>query len=129
MTDEERIQELVARYLAAYAAQDAAGCAALYDEVGVILSPWAPPVHGPARIARTHETWFADGETNKTMEIADLVVSGDIAVCLLHFAADMPGGDRVEGTSLNSLKRQADGGWKFLHTSLNMLGAAEETGG
>lgn len=128
MTDEERIQTLVDRYHAAYAARDATGCAALYDEAGVILSPWEPPIHGPARIARTHENWFAEGETNKTMEIADLVVSGDIAVCVLHFAADLPGGEKAEGTSLNSLTRQPDGEWKFLHTSLNMLDAAGETG-
>jgi uncharacterized protein (TIGR02246 family) len=129
MTDEEQTQRLVDQYLAAYTAHDAAGCAALYDEAGVILSPWEPPVHGPERIARTHETWFAEGETDKTMEISDLVVSGDIAVCLLHFAANMPDGSKAEGTSLNSLKRQPDGGWKLLHTSLNMLDAATSGGG
>lgn len=128
MTDEEQIQAVIDRYLSAYNAHDAEGCAALYDDLAVLLSPWAPPVHGPARIARTHEAWFGDGETGKTMEIMDLVVSGHIAVCVLHFAADMPGGGKAEGTSLNTLRRQEDGGWKFLHTSLNMLDTGEGAG-
>lgn len=134
MTDAERIQALVQGYLSAYTAHDAEGCAALYNEDAVLLSPWEAPVHGPEAIARTHEAWFAEGETNKMFEIADLVVGSDLAVCLLHFRANVPGADgrldTVEGTSLNTLRRQPDGGWRMLHTSLNMLNEpARETGG
>ncbi len=82
-------------------------------------------MHGPAAIAQTHEAWFVERETNKTFEIADLVAGDKIAVCLLHFSADVPDPDgnrrKAEGTSLNTLIRQRDGGWKLLHTSLNML--------
>lgn len=125
MTDAQQIQALVERYLSAYTAQDAAGCADIYDENAVLLSPWTPPAHGPAAIARIHQDWFAEGETNKMLEIADLVVAGDLAICLLHFRSDVPGQDgawhKAEGTSLNSLRRRPAVGWKMLHTSLNML--------
>lgn len=125
MTDDgAQIHDLIARYLAAYEARDAAGCAAVYTEDARVLSPWGPPVKGRAAIATVHEDWFKEGDSNKAMTIRDLEIDGDLAICLVTYRADIPADDgptRVFGASLNALCRQPADGWKISHTSLNDL--------
>lgn len=113
-------QRLIDRYLAAYAAQDADGCAALYTEEAVVLSSFGPPAIGRAEIAAAHRTWFEEGETNKTMTVLRAGIAGDLGHCLVAFSADMPGEtgpERFHGASLNILTRSA-GGWRLSQTGL-----------
>ncbi len=128
--DAGQIRALIARYLDAYEARDAAGCAAAYSDDACILSPWGPPVSGHKAIAAAHRDWFEEGETDKVMEITDLRIDAALAVCLVRYAADIPadqGTTRVFGASLNVLCRQPEGGWKISHTSLTEL-AGEDLG-
>ncbi len=107
--DRDQIHALIAQYLDAYEARDAAGCVALYTEDACILSPWGPPVRGQKAIAGAHLEWFEEGETNKVMQIADLRIDAALAICLVRYAADIPAEDgptRVFGASLNALCRQ-----------------------
>lgn len=122
MDDQAAIRDVIARYLAAYESRDAAGCAAVYASDSIMLSPWSPPLHGPAEIAAAHTEWFGEGETNKVMTTHRLTVDGDIGVCLIHYNADVPGHvGKVCGASLNTLARQFDGSWKISLCSLNEL--------
>lgn len=102
-------QPLIDRYLAAYEAHDAAGCAALYA----------------AEIEAEHRRWFEDGETDKTMAVTRAGIDGDLGYCLVHFEANVPGPkggtDRFCGTSLNAMERRSDGVWTIKLTSLNEL--------
>jgi len=124
-SDADLIRDVIARYLAAYEAHDAEGCAAVYAGNGLVLSPWGPPVRGPKAIAKAHLAWFKEGETGKRMTIDDLMVDGDTGFCLLRYSADVPeksgAVSKVFGASLNTLQRQPDNSWKIRHTSLNEL--------
>jgi uncharacterized protein (TIGR02246 family) len=125
MVDREAIEAVINDYLTAYEAHDAQGCANVYSEDAIVLSPWGPPLFGPAAVAAAHEEWFREGERNKVMTIERLDLDNDTATCLVSYAADLPGdGDdplRAFGASLNTLRRQAGGGWKIVSTSLNEL--------
>jgi uncharacterized protein (TIGR02246 family) len=125
MDDQTAIRAVIERYLAAYDAKDSRGCAEVYADDAILLSPWSVPLIGRDAIAEGHLDLFAEGETNKSMTIRDLIVDRDTAVCLIGYAADIPGeGSRpakVFGASLNSLRRQPDGAWKIRHTSLHEL--------
>ena len=116
-------QAVIDRYLAAYSAHDAVGCAALYAENAEVRSPFGPVARGRAEIEAEHLRWFADGETNKTMQVTRAGIDGDLGYCLVVFAADVPraGGavERVRGSSLNVLERRTDGIWTITLTSLN----------
>jgi ketosteroid isomerase-like protein len=121
---------LVARYLTAYEARNAAGCGDAYTENALLLSPWGPPVRGPQAISAAHLIWFEEDETNKFMTIADLEIDGNLAICLVKYSTEVSaekGSARVFGASLNTLQRQPDGNWKFRFTSLTEL-ADGETG-
>ena len=125
LTDRNQIESLVEHYLAAYEGHDAKSCTAVYTSDARVLSPWGPPANGHTAIEAAHLAWFEDGETNKQMHIEDLIIVGDLAICLIRFEADIPGteGDtqRFHGASLNALRRQTGGSWKISHTSLNEL--------
>ena len=82
-------------------------------------------MRGHRSIQNVHVDWFEENETDKIMLIEDLEISGDLAVCLLRYAADVPGekGQKAKafGCSLNTLRRQPDGNWKICHTILSEL--------
>ena len=120
-------QAVIDRYLAAYAAHDAAGCAAVYAPDAEVHSPFGQAAIGTAVIAAIHRDWFEDGETNKTMRVIRAGIDGNLGYCLVHFEADVPGDgggqgggmDRFRGSSLNVMQRGADGIWTITLTSLN----------
>lgn len=129
MSDDDLIRQAISKYLQAYESRDAAGCAAIYSADAFVVSPWGPPVRGRDAIKGAHLEWFEDGETNKSMLVEELEISGDLAICLIRYGADVPGPEgkpeRAYGCSLNTLRRQPDGDWKICHTSLNELGDFE----
>jgi len=116
-------QAVIDRYLAAYTAKDAAGCAALYAGTAEVHSPFGPVARGRAEIEAEHQRWFGEGETNKTMQVTRAGACGDLGYCLVAFDADLLGADgateRVRGTSLNVMERRTDGVWTITLTSLN----------
>lgn len=118
-------QAVIDRYLAACAAADAAGCAALYAENGEVHSPFGPPAIGQAQIEAAHLSWFEDGETNKLMAVTRAGTDGNLGDCLVGFEADVPGEnghmERFRGTSLNVMERRSDGVWTIKLTSPNEL--------
>ena len=126
--DTGRIRALVEAYASAYEAHDARVCADIFTGDALVVSPWGPPTRGTEAIAATHLDWFAEGERNKEMTVEDLVIDGDLAFCLLRFAADVPAG-RSNGVSLNSLRRQSDGGWRISHCCLCELDGPLAAGG
>lgn len=112
------------RYLERYAAHDSEGCADLYAETGVILSPYGPPAIGRAAIRDEHAAWFLEGETNKSMMVLDAALDGAAGFCLVAYSADVPGDNgpmRVHGASVNTLTKDKDGDWLIQQTSLNEL--------
>lgn len=125
MTARALFQPVLDRYLSAYAAHDSAACASLYTRDGRIFSPYGPPVTGSAAIQAAHESWFEEGETNKTMTILEAHADGEAGFCALLYAADIvtPDGEtvRIFGSGINTFLRQPDGSWKIRHTSLNDL--------
>lgn len=125
MPDRAQFKDVIDKYFTAYAAHDAAGCANVYTPEGQIFSPFGPPITGKPAIAAAHALWFQEGETNKEVNILEAQFDGDVGFCALSFSADVPaasgGADRVYGSSLNTMLRQADGAWKIRHTSLNDL--------
>lgn len=118
----EALRAVLDRYLHAYKACDAAGCAAEFAHDAWVLSPWSSPAKGRAEIAAQHTDWFAEDERNKEMTFVDLQVSGDLANGLVRYAADIPGEhgpERVFGVGLNSFRRGRDGNWQITHSSLH----------
>ncbi len=118
MTFGTELRRLLDGYLAAYAAQDAATCAAFYGVAGEIHSPFAPPVVGRAAIADAHQAWFEHREDNKRLDILKADARDDLAYVLLRYSADTSDGPEA-GTSLDVLSRDGDGAWHFLVSSLN----------
>lgn len=119
----EVLQSVIDLYLAAYEAHDAAACAALYADDGVVISPFGPPAIGRDAIRDAHEAWFLDGETNKVMTVIRAGIDGKTGHCLVAFSADVPGDagpERFHGASLNTLARTNDR-WLMTHSSLNEL--------
>ena len=116
-------QAVIDRDLAAYEAEDAEGCAALYAEDGELVSPFGPPVRGRVAIAAAHRDWFSEGETNKTMTVVRAGIDGALGYCLVRYAAEVPvaagGRSQSRGLSLNVMERRSDGHWTIKLTSLN----------
>ncbi|KAA3631789.1 MAG: SgcJ/EcaC family oxidoreductase [Proteobacteria bacterium] len=117
------VEVLVARLLEASRQHDAAACAALFTENGVILSPYGTEARGRSAIESTHREWFEEGETNKRMELLEVGASGDVGYCILAYAGDylQPDGSysTESGKSVSVLKRQSSGEWKIHVSSLN----------
>jgi uncharacterized protein (TIGR02246 family) len=124
MTAVVQFQSIMNSYLERYAAHDSKGCADLYTEDAVILSPYGPPAIGRTAIRDEHATWFLEGETNKSMTVLDAALDGATGFCLVAYSADISGEQgqtRIYGASLNTLKKDPDGKWLIHQTSLNEL--------
>lgn len=113
------ITDLVARYFAAYAAKDAAGCAAAFTSDAVLLSRRGAPAKGADAIAALHSACFEDPEENKTYRLETPQIDGALACALLQFAADDEGA-RMYGATLVTFQHTGHA-WKFHHMSLTAL--------
>jgi uncharacterized protein (TIGR02246 family) len=114
VTIRQELQSLCDAYVAAYRAGDAAGCAAVFTEDGVMFSAFAPPARGRAAIAALHQDWTAGG-AGKTLTVVQAAGSGDVAWCAADFAE---GHETGEGHSLCVLARIPGGPWRIRICSL-----------
>jgi len=112
---------MASRYVAAYEAIDANGCAELFTSDALLLSPWNAPVRGKKAIAAVHIEWFAEGETDKKMVVDELHIDGNVGFCLMRYKARIPPERQVFGVSVNTLLRQPNGHWKIRHCCITEL--------
>ncbi len=105
----EELQTMCDSYFAAYRAGDAAGCAAVFTENGILVSAYAPPARGRAAIADLHREWTVEGE-GKTMTVVDCAGSPEAAWFLAEFAEGQEAG---AGLSLCGCVRQSGGPWQI----------------
>lgn len=118
MSFELDLRAVLDRYMAAYAARDAAACPACYADDAEIHSPFGPPARGRPAILGTHLDWFATDEKNKRLEMLEADARDGLAFALLRYSADVPDGPEA-GTSLNVVEAATSGQWHFRLTSLN----------
>lgn len=122
MAFQQEIEEIMTAYVAAFNAQNAAECAAIYTEDATIFSPFGPPIRGRAAIVAEHKNWLALGEENKRIDVLDCAASGDLGYCLITYAADITGPDGTQvtekGTNLCAMVRRAER-WQIQHSSMN----------
>ena len=116
MAIKDELQLLFDKYVAAYRLGDAEGCAAIFADNAVLISPYGPSAWGRDGIRETHRHWTTEGGGRKQIEVKEAGVSGDLAWCLAEFSEGEVTG---EGTSLNVMERQPDGGWLIRLCSLN----------
>ena len=123
MSIDTEMQELMARWVHCFSSGDIEGAAALFCDDGAIYSPYGPAAIGRDAVRATHEAWSAAGEMNKTITVIRSEARGGLAYCLAAYSGDYPQDDGTLlnecGTSLNIAKRQDNGTWKFLISSLN----------
>ena len=110
----EQLQKVYDAYAAAYRANDAAGCAAVFTDDGEVFSPYAPPARGRAAIEALHVEWVSEGGDGKDLQVIEAGGSGDLAWCLTAYS-DL----QETGTSLNVFQLQPDGRWLIRICSLN----------
>lgn len=122
MTFLAEMEAMMAGYVAAFEAKDAAGCAEIYAQDTAIYSPFGPPVIGRAAISAEHHDWFKPGEENKRVDIIDCTASDDLGYCLIAYPADVTDDDgtvRQEVvTNLCAMVRQS-GTWQITQSSMN----------
>lgn len=84
----------------------------LYED-DAVFADLAGAVKGSADIAAAHRDFLASGFT---LELNDSVTlqSGDIALVHWSWTVRRGDGSPIEGTSVEVLRRQTDGSWKFL---------------
>ncbi len=114
MSIRSEMQALCDAYVAAYRAGDAAGCASVFTEDGIMHSAFAPPARGRASIADQHAQWTSGGE-RKMLTVVEAAGSGDVAWFLAEFAE---GHETGEGISLNACTRAPGGPWRIHLCSL-----------
>lgn len=114
MTLRQEMQALCDAYVAAYRVGDAAGCAAVFAEDGVMHSAFAPPARGRAAIAEQHAEWTVGG-AGKTLTVTRAEGAGDVAWFLANFAE---GHETGEGISLCACRRDPGGPWRIAVCSL-----------
>lgn len=122
MQDRSGIDALLARYLDAYRAGDAPGCAATFTPDGVVMSPFGPLARGRTQIAALHADWVAEGASGKRVSLEEFGQDGDLAWGLARFS---DGAETGDGLSLSVLERQPDGHWLFRICSLNEADAGD----
>lgn len=114
--DESALRELVGSYDAFVSSGDVDGFASLWTVDAVQVPPDEPEAQGREAI-RTRFAGFVSENTDQLEStIADVSVSGDLAVVRLRFSewwAPKTGGDTtsVVGTGVQIYERQATGAW------------------
>ena len=105
------------QFLEALRRGDAAGCAAVYADDGIILPPNSPMLRGRAAIQEFWQGVINIGVRDATLQTVELEDKGDTAVEMGAYTLDIQpqGGQSMKDTGkyLMVWKRQADGLWKW----------------
>lgn len=115
-------QALAQAYLAAYARQDAEGCAAAFSEDALMDSSFGPPSVGRPAIAAAHLEWFGEVERDKRLDVVEAEAQGALGWARLRWSAQVDdprtgSSVRMAGTTLAVLRRGPEG-WRFARMML-----------
>lgn len=114
MSELTKVEALWRTYAEAYRRADAAGCAAIFTEDCLLMSPYGPLAVGRAAVADLHNAWVAEGGAGKVLDVVRFDQDGDLAWALVRYSEE-----DESGLSLNVMQRQSDGSWLVHICSLN----------
>lgn len=126
--DEQEIRQLVGTWLMATQAGDVEAVLALMSDDVMFMSAGQPPMIGREAFARGLNKVLAENVIESTSEIAEIVVSGDLAYCRTKLTVTITSKHGQlpmlrNGDTLSILRKQADGKWRLTRDA-NMLAAA-----
>ncbi|MCC6069810.1 YybH family protein [Massilia sp. GCM10020059] len=126
--DEQEIRQLVETWLMATQAGDVEAVLALMSDDVMFMSAGQPPMTGREAFARGLNKVLAENVIESTSEIAEIVVSGDLAYCRTKLTVTITSKHGQlpilrNGDTLSILRKQADGKWRLTRDA-NMLAAA-----
>lgn len=126
--DEQEIRQLVETWLMATQAGDVEAVLALMSDDVMFMSAGQPPMIGREAFARGLNKVLAENVIESTSEIAEIVVSGDLAYCRTKLTVTITSKHGQlpmlrNGDTLSILRKQADGKWQLTRDA-NMLAAA-----
>jgi len=123
MTILSEMQSTVDGWVTRFVDGDVEGATDMYTSDGAIYSPYAAAAVGTEAVREVHQGWMDAGETNKKLVVLEAQADGDLGYNVVKYSGDYPqddGGMVTEtGFSVNIMKRQPDGQWKFHISSLN----------
>ena len=126
--DEQEIRQLVETWLMATQAGDVEAVLALMSDDVMFMSAGQPPMTGREAFARGLNKVLAENVIESTSEIAEIVVSGDLAYCRTKLTVTITSKHGQlpilrNGDTLSILRKEADGKWRLTRDA-NMLAAA-----
>jgi uncharacterized protein (TIGR02246 family) len=111
------IEQVNARFVAAFKAGDAATIASLYTETAKMLPPDATEVVGREAIQMIWQGAISDGVKDLTLKAIDVEACGDLAYEVGSFSMQVPAENNLMATAggnyLVIWKRGADGRWRL----------------
>jgi ketosteroid isomerase-like protein len=85
----------------------------LYEDDAVLVpQPGTASVSGRAAIREVLQAFVGTGGTMSIVATA-AYTAGNISLAHSHWRLDVPGGDPMEGTTAEIVRRQPDGTWKY----------------
>lgn len=126
--DEQEIRGLIELWLSASQAGDVDAVLSLMSEDAMFMSAGQQPMVGREAFARGLNKVLAENVIESTSEIAEIVVSGDLAYCRTKLGVTITSKHGQlpilrSGDTLSILRKGADGKW-VLTRDANMLAAA-----
>lgn len=126
--DEQEIRGMIQLWLSATQAGDVDAVLALMSEDAMFMSAGQPPMVGREAFARGLNKVLAENVIESTSEIAEIVVSGDLAYCRTKLAVTIMSKHGQlpmirNGDTLSILRKGADGRWRLTRDA-NMLASA-----
>lgn len=122
MAFRDEVQALADGYLAAYARQDAEGCAAGFSGDALMESPFGPPAAGRAAIAAAHRAWFEEPERNKRLDAVEAEAEDALGWARLRWSAEVDdpetGAPTTAAGSTLAVLRRGPEGWVFARMML-----------
>lgn len=126
--DEQEIRQLIETWLSATQAGDVDAVLSLMADDAMFLSAGQQPMIGREAFARGLNKVLAENVVESTSEIAEIVVSGDLAYCRTKLAVTIISKHGKlpmlrNGDTLSILRKGSDGRW-VLTRDANMLASA-----
>ena len=123
MAIQSEMQELVDEWVARFVSGDVDGATDMFTSDGAIYSPYDGAAIGIEAVREVHQRWMDSGETNKKLVVLEAQADGDLGYNVVRYSGGYPQDDgsivTETGFSVNIVKRQPDGQWKFHISSLN----------